>query len=91
MLGPVALQAYIVVDDQYKAGVFFCRFNEAVSLETPSPRHCINKNVIVGALMLPLTKSNEQFHIQYSVICSDWDVLKFNGDKGLPQILNDLF
>ncbi len=77
MLGLVALQVDVVF--------------EAVSLATSSPRHYINKNVNVGAIMLPLIKSNEQFQMQYSVIYSDWDVLRSNGDKCLPQISYDLF
>ncbi len=90
MLGLVALQANIGVDEQYESSMYFCRYNEAVSLATSSPRHYINKNMTVGAIMLPLTKSNEQFQMQYSVIYFDWDVLKSNGDKGLPKILYDL-
>ncbi len=91
MLGLVALQADIGVDEQYESGMYFCRFSEAVALATSSPRHYINENMTVGAIMLPLTKTNEQFLMQYSVIYSDWDVLRSNGDKGLPQISYDLF
>ncbi len=91
MLGPVALQADIGIDKQYESGLYFCKFSEAVALATSSPRQCIDENVTVGAIMLPLTKTNEQFQMQYSVIYSDWDVLKSNGDKGLPQISYDLF
>ncbi len=91
MLGLVALQAYIGVDEQYESGMYFCRFSEAVAFATSSPRHYINENMTVGAIMLPLTKANEQFQMQYSVIYSDWDILKSNGDKGLPQISYDLF
>ncbi len=69
----------------------FCRFGEAVALATSSPRHYFKENVTIGAIMLPLTKANEQFQMQYSVIYSDWDILNSNGDKGLPQILYDLF
>ncbi len=61
MLGIVALQANIGVDEQYELGMYFCRFSEAVSLATSSSRHYINKNMNVGAIMPPLTKSNEQF------------------------------
>ncbi len=43
----------------------FCGFSEYVSLALSSPRHYINKNVTVGAPMLSLTNSNEQFQIQY--------------------------
>ncbi len=91
MLGLVALQADIGIDEQYESGMYFCRFSEAVTLATSSPRHYINENVTVGAIILPLTKANEQFQMQYSVIYSDWDVLRSNGDKGLPQISYDLF
>ncbi len=38
-----------------------------MSLATSSPRHNINKNVPVGAIMLPRTNSNEQFQMHYSV------------------------
>ncbi len=86
MLGLVALQADIGVDEQYESGMQFCTVSEAVALATSSPRHYINENMTVGAIMLPLTKSNEQFQLQYSVLYSDWDILKSNGDKGLPQI-----
>ncbi len=71
--------------------MYFCRFTEAVALATSSSRHYINENMTVGAIMHPLTKTNEQFHMQYSVIYSDWGVLRSNGDKGLPQISYDLF
>ena len=63
MLGLVALQADIGVDEQYESGMYFCRFSEAVALATSSPRHYINENVTVCAIMLPLTKKN-------SSICS---------------------
>ncbi len=91
MLGLVPLQADIGVDDQYESGMYFCKLSEAVSLTTCSPRHYINKNLNDGAMILPLTKSNEKFQMQYSVTYSDWDVLKSNCDKGQPQILYDLF
>ncbi len=45
----------------------------------------------VGAIMLPLTKSNEQFQSQNSVMYSDWEVFKSNGDKGLPAKSYDVF
>ncbi len=41
--------------------------------------------------MLPLRKANEEFQMQYSVIYSDWDILRANGDKDLPEISYDLF
>ncbi len=59
MLGLVALQADIGIDEQYESGMYFCRFSEAVALVTSSPRHYINENVTVGARMLPLTETNE--------------------------------
>ncbi len=76
ILGLVALQADIGVDEQYESGMYFCRFSEAVALATASPRQYINKNLTVGAIMFPLTICNEQFHMQYSVIYSDWDIFK---------------
>ena len=90
MLGLVALQADIGVIEQYESGMYFCRFSVAVALATSSPRHYINENMTIGAIMLPLTRTNEHFHMQYSVIYSDWDVLRSNGDKGLPQISYDV-
>ncbi len=54
MLGLVGLQADIGVDKYYESGMYFCRFSEAVVLTTSSPRQYINKNVTVGAIMLPL-------------------------------------
>ncbi len=41
--------------------------------------------------MLPHTKSNKQFQMQYSMIYSDGDIFKSNSDMGLPQISYDLF
>ncbi len=61
-----------------------------MALATSSPIDYINENVTVGAIILPFTKTNELFQMQYSVMYSDWDVLRSNGDKGLPQISNDL-
>ncbi len=43
MLGLVALHADIGVDEQYESGLYHCRFSEAVSLTTSSPRQYINK------------------------------------------------
>ncbi len=91
MLGLGAFQSFIGVDEQYQSGMYFCRFSEAVELATSSPRQYINENVTVGAVMLPLAKTHQQFQMQYSVIYSDWDVLKSNGDKGQPQMSYDLF
>ncbi len=91
MLGLVAFQANIGVDEQYQSGMYFCRFSEVRELATSSPRQYINENVTVGAVMLPLAKTNQQFQMQYSVIYSDWDILKSNGDKGQPQMSYDLF
>ncbi len=71
--------------------MYYYRFSEDVPLATSSLRQYIYQNVSVSAIMLPLTKCNEQFQIQYSIIYSDWDVLKSTGDKGLPQISYDLF
>ncbi len=51
----------------------------------------ICENVTVGAIMLPFKNENEKFQMQYSVTYSDWDVLRSNGDKGLPQISYDIF
>ncbi len=91
MLGLVPFQANIGVDEQYQSGMYFCRFSETVELATSSPRQYINENVTVGAVMLPLAKTNPQFQMQYSVMYSDWDILKSNGDKGQPQMSYDLF
>ncbi len=43
MLGLVALQADTGVDEQCESGMYFCRFSEAVSLATSSPRQYIKK------------------------------------------------
>ncbi len=76
MLGLVALQADIGIDQQYESGIYFCRFSEDVPLAIYiSRQYIINKNVIVRAVTLPLTKSNEQFQMQYSVIYSNLDIL----------------
>ncbi len=91
MLGLMALQADIGVDEQYESGMYFCKFSGDVSLATSSPRQYICENVAVGAIMLPFKKSNEEFQMQYFVIYSDWDILRSNGDKGLPQISYDIF
>ncbi len=91
MLGLIALHADIGVDEQYESGMYFCKFSQDVALATSSPRQYICENITVGAIMLPLAKTNEQFQMQYSVIYSDWDVLRSNGDKGLPQISYDIF
>ncbi len=53
MLGLLALQAYISVDEQYESGMYFCKFSEAVALATSSQRHYMKKNMNVGAIMHP--------------------------------------
>ncbi len=85
------LCANIGVDEQYESGMYYYRFSEDAILATSSWRQYINKNVSIGALMLPLNNSNEEFQVQYSVIFSGWDVVQSNGDKGLPKISYDLF
>ncbi len=91
MLGVIALQADIGVDEQYDSGMYYCRFSEDVALETSSTRQHICQNVSVGTIMLPFENETRNFKLQYSFIHTDWDVLKINGDKGLPQISHDLF
>ncbi len=65
----------------YEWGTYFCRFSEDVPLATSSPRQYICMNMSVGAIMLPLNKNNQQFLLQYSVIYSDWDILRSNRSK----------
>jgi hypothetical protein len=91
MLGLIALHADIGINEQYESGMYFCKFSEDMPLAASSPRQYICENVTVGAIMLPFINSNEEFQMQYSVIYSDWDILKSNGDKGLPQISYDIF
>ncbi len=81
----------IAVDEKYKSGIYFCRLSEDVPLGIYCPRQYICKNMTVGAIILPLTKSNDQFQMQYSVMYFASDILKANGEKGLPQISHDLF
>ncbi len=90
LLGLIALQAEMGVDEQYESGMYFFKFSEDVTLTSSSPKQYICQNVSVGAIMLPLENANEKFQMQY-VIYSDWDILKSNGNKGLPQISYDLF
>ncbi len=40
-----------LVDEQYKSGMYICRFSEDVSWATSSPRQYICKNVTVGAII----------------------------------------
>ncbi len=91
LMGLIALQADIGIDDHYESDMYYCRFSEDVSLATSSSRQYICQNASVGAIMLPLENANEEFQVQYSVIYSDWDDLKSNGDKGLHHIPYDLF
>ncbi len=91
MLGLVAMRADIGIDKEYKSGIFFCRFTEDVELSTVSPKQHIHGNVKIGAIMLPFTKANEEFRMKYSVIYSDWDILRSNGVKDLPEITYDMF
>ncbi len=74
MLGLFAMHTDIGVDEQFESGIYFCKFNEDVSLATSSPRQNICQNVTVGAIVLPFKNSNEEFQMQYSVIYSDWDI-----------------
>ncbi len=85
------LQADIGVDEQYESDMYYCRFSEGVPLAISSSRPYNCENVSVGAIMHPLENENEKFQVKYSVIYSNWDVLKSNGDKGLPQISCNLF
>ena len=89
MLGLVALRADIGVDEEQESGMYFCKFTEDVGLAAVRYKEHIHCNVKIGAMMLPLTKSNQDFRMQYSVIYSDWDVLRANGDKNLPEISYD--
>ncbi len=81
----------IGVDEQYESGMYCCRFSEDVPLGKSSSRQHICQNMPAAAIMLPLENANEEFQVQYSVIYSDWDDLKSNGDKGLHHIPYDLF
>ncbi len=63
MLGLIALHTNIGVDEQYKSGMYFCKFSEDVALATSSPRHYICEKVTVGAIMLPFKISNEEFQM----------------------------
>ncbi len=91
MLGLVAMKADIGVDEQYESGMHFCRFSEDAQLAKSSQKHYVQNNVKVGAILLPLTKANEEFRMQYSVIYSDWDILWANCKKDLPEISYDVF
>ncbi len=91
MLGLVAMRADIGVDEEHQSGMYFCRFSEDAQLATSSKKLYIQNNVTIGAIMLPLTKANKEFQMQYSVIYSDWDILRANGSKDLPEISYDLF
>ncbi len=71
MLGLVVLQTDIGVDKQYESGMYYCKFSEDVPLATHSPRQYTHQNVSVGAIMLPLKNSNEEFQMQYLVKYSD--------------------
>ncbi len=71
MLGLIALQADIGVNEQYESGMYFCRFSEGVTLATSRSRQYFCQNVSAGAIMLPLTISNVEFHLQNSVIYSN--------------------
>ncbi len=90
MLGLVTLHAEIGSYYQYGLVMYFCRFIEDVPLAASSPKQCIYQNMIIGTQMLPLTKANKQFQMQYSVIYSDWDILRSNSNKKLPRIFYDL-
>lgn len=59
MLDLVAIKADIDDDKQYESGMYCCQFSEGVQLATPSQLHYIQNRAKVGAVMLPLTKSNE--------------------------------
>ncbi len=48
LLGLIALQAEIKVNEQYELGMYFCKFSEDVTLATSSPRQYICQNVSVG-------------------------------------------
>ncbi len=91
MLGLVAMRADISYDEEYESVMYFCKFTEEVELATFQQKGCIYGNVKIGALMLPLTKANKEFKMQYFVIYSDWDILRANGDKDLPEKSHDLF
>ena len=89
--GLLAFKADIGDDEQYQSGLNYCRFFEDERLATSTPKEHIYKNVTIGAIMLPFTKPNEQLQNLYSVIYSDWDIMRSNGDKGIPQISYDVF
>ncbi len=91
MLGLVAMRADIGYDEEYESGMYFCKFTEEVELATFQQKGCIYGNVKIGALMLPFTKAKKEFRMQYSVIYSDWYILRANGDIDLPEISYDLF
>ena len=91
MLGLVAMRSDIGVDEEYESGMYFCRMTEDVELTAFSNKYNIHNNVKIGSIMLPLKKANEEFRMQYSVIYSDWDILRPNGVKDLPEISYDIF
>ncbi len=68
MLGLLAMQADIGFDKHNEAGVNFYRFSKDVSLVTSSPKQYIEKFINIWKIILPLTKFNDLFHKQYSVI-----------------------
>ncbi len=74
MLGLIALHTNIGLDERYESGMYFCKFSEDAPLATSSLRQYIFQNVSVGAIMITLKNSNEEFQMQYSVIYSAWDV-----------------
>ncbi len=67
MLGLIALQADISVDEQYESGIYFCSFSDDATLATSSPRQYICQKLSVRAMMLPLKNSNEEFQMKYSI------------------------
>ncbi len=91
MLGLVALQADIDFVDQYESVKYFCRFSEDGPLTSYSQKKYTYESMTIDAIMLPLTKTNEQFQTHRLVIYSDWDILQANGAMGLPQTSYDFF
>ena len=70
-------------------GLHYCKFHLIEAQPIQATKHTIRSMTMVGALMLPYISSND-FINQYTIVYSDWDVLKFNGEKNLPQIHTEL-
>ena len=72
-------------------GMFYCKFSE---IDMP-PIRTTKKEVFditdIGALMVPYSDPKTDFNNQYSIVYSDWDVLRSNGQKGLPELCRGMF